>query len=112
MSDHYANHHLFYHYANHHLFYHYADHHLFDHYADYNLCDHYANMGTAVKVLRSFMHNSKMCVNIKRNSHAKCICHCICHSIVNHYYILGRGNIGEEDVPPLYTLKCMYVLAP
>ena len=43
------------HYANHHLFDHYADHHLFDHYADY------ANMGTAVKVLRSLMLNSKMC---------------------------------------------------
>ena len=52
MSDHYANHYLFDHYENHHLF---------DHYADHNLPDHYANMGTAVKVLRSLINNSKMC---------------------------------------------------
>ena len=30
---------------------------ILDHYEDYHLPDHYGNMGTAVKVLRSLMHN-------------------------------------------------------
>ena len=34
---------------------------MFDYYADHHLPDYHANMGTAVKLLRSLMHNSKMC---------------------------------------------------
>ena len=36
----------------------------FDHYADHHLLDHYANVGTAIKVLRSLMHNDIVYIHL------------------------------------------------
>ena len=37
---------------------------MFHHYVDHHLPDHYANMGTAVKVLRSLMHNVVISIHV------------------------------------------------
>ena len=73
---------------------------MFDNYADLHI-------GTAVKVLRSFMHNSKVCriskealmhnfkyAGYQKRPHVKF--HCICHSIVKLLYT-GKGKKRTWD---------------
>ena len=96
---------------------HCANHHPFDHYADHPHL-HYANMATAV--LRSLMHNSKMCWISKEtliwNAYATSPA-----TLLLKYYILRKGkrrkrrnlelknSDAQHYVLPLYILNWMYV---